>query len=216
VEIETPVWLYWLVCGVATAVLVLKWQQIPNLLSPDLKSPQPQKGYGPAIVLGWITTLAAAVVYVVFTQKQASGSYHIPDLLVFSLLNGILEQLMFVFWFLAGCWLANRLNIQSGWKLFGVGYLSYSIYSGLIHGLFWVSVLPLHQILGNIGIRLGLLSLMSLLWMWLFWRYRALVAIIAMHSVIDFLSIGHLHFPWFEPYQLASWAVYVGWTTKLL
>jgi chlorophyllide a hydrolase len=210
VEIETPVWLYWLVCGVATSVLVLKRQQIPYLLSPDLKSSQPQKGYVPTIVLGWIVTLAAAIAYAVLTQKQASGSYHIPDLLIFSLLNGILEQLMFVFWFLAGCWIANRLNIQSSWMIFGFGFFSYSIYSGLIHGLFWVSVLPLHQAIGNIGIRLSLLLVMSLLWMWLFWRYRALVAIIAMHSVIDFLSIGHLHFHWFEPYQLAGWFTYVG------
>jgi hypothetical protein len=47
-----------------------------------------------------------------------------------------------------------------------------------------------------------LLLIMSLVWMWLFWRYRTVVAIMAMHMVIDFLTIGHLNFPWFEPHQL--------------
>ena len=46
------------------------------------------------------------------------------------------------------------------------------------------------------------LAAMSLVWMWLAWRYRAIVAIIAMHMAIDFLTAGHLHFTWFEPFQL--------------
>jgi hypothetical protein len=48
-----------------------------------------------------------------------------------------------------------------------------------------------------------ILPFMSLFWMWLFWRYQAIVAIIAMHVAIDFLTVGHLHFPWFESIQLS-------------
>jgi chlorophyllide a hydrolase len=113
-------------------------------------------------------------------------------------MNGVLEQLMFVFWFLLGVWVAQRLNIKASWQIFGLGFLSYSIYSGLIHGLFWTNLLPPHEIVKAVSVRLGLLLVMSIAWMWLFWRYRALVAIIAMHASIDFLSMGHLHFAWFE------------------
>ena len=48
-----------------------------------------------------------------------------------------------------------------------------------------------------------LLSAMSFAWMRLFWRYRSLLAIIAMHVVVDLLMIGHLHFTWFERLRLA-------------
>ncbi|MFQ3613728.1 MAG: hypothetical protein SNJ68_08445 [Cyanobacteriota bacterium] len=80
------------------------------------------------------------------------------------------------------------------------GYLSYVLYSGLIHPFFWFAVLPEHQpFLPMVAI----LPLMSFFWMWLYWRYRDLLSIIAMHIVIDWITVGHLHFPWFEPFQLA-------------
>jgi chlorophyllide a hydrolase len=198
--IEMSVWIYWLACGLATILMLINQQSISILFSPCLDSPQRQQGYSLALILGWLATLLAAVGYVLLTRKDVEGSYQIQDLLVFSLLNGILEQLMFVFWFLLGCLLGNKLGIQSSWKIFGLGFLSYSVYSGAIHGLFWVTVLPSHQSVDVI--RLGLLMMMSIAWMWLFWRYRAVVAIIAMHMAIDFLTIGHLNFAWFEPYQL--------------
>lgn len=199
--IEGMVWIYWLTCGVVTALLLLNRQQIPNLLSPALALSEPREGYWLSISLGWVATLLAAVTYILFTHKEAPGTYHLSDLIGFSLLNGVLEQLMFVFWFLLGCWVGRLLKLQHSWQIFGLGFFSYSIYSGLIHGLFWVAVLPFHQIIDALGIRLGLLLVMSFLWMWLFWRYRAIVAIIAMHIVVDLLTIGHLHFPWFEAYQ---------------
>ncbi|MEO1403570.1 MAG: hypothetical protein AAFV72_20310, partial [Cyanobacteria bacterium J06635_1] len=127
------------------------------------------------------------------------GPYELTDLTLFSIANGVLEQLMFVFWFLVGSYLGGRLFPKQPLRSFGMGYLSYVIYSGLIHPLFWVRVLPSHEpFLPMIGI----LPLMSLFWMWLLWRYRAVTAIVAMHIVIDFLTIGHLHFPWFEALYL--------------
>jgi chlorophyllide a hydrolase len=198
--IEMSIWIYWLACGLATILILINQQSIPKLLSPCLDLPQRQHGYPLALILGWLATLLAALGYVLLTRKDVAGSYQIQDLSVFSLLNGTLEQFMFIFWFLLGCWLGSKLGIQPSWKNFGLGFLSYSVYSGAIHGLFWVTVLPSHQSVDVI--RLGLLMMMSIAWMWLFWRYRAVMAIIAMHMVIDFLTIGHLNFAWFEPYYL--------------
>lgn len=64
-----------------------------------------------------------------------------------------------------------------------------------------VKVLPPHQPVSLMALAL---ATMSLVWMWLAWRYRAIVAIITMHMAIDFLTTGHLHFTWFEPFQLIS------------
>ncbi len=203
--LETSLWIYWLLCGVAAAVLFVNRQAIPLLLSPDSAvEPARQKGYLGAVVLGWSATFLAAAGYILLTKKEIVGAYQLPDLAAFTLFNGVLEQLMFVFWFLGGCLVAKLLGIQSGWKIFGLGFLGYSIYSGFIHGLFWVSVLPSHDISDFAIVRVGLLLLMSLSWMWLFWRYRAIVAIVCMHIVIDFLTVGHLHSTWFDAYQLTA------------
>jgi hypothetical protein len=166
-------------------------------------NPVLKDGYGLAIALGWGTTLLAAVGYILLTQRDAVGAYHIQDLIVFTLFNGPLEQLMFIGWFLLGCLVARAMGVRSTWKIFGLGFLTYSIYSGFIHALFWVAVLPTHQVSEFVFIRIGLLTVMSLSWMWLFWRYRAIGTIICMHMVIDFLTIGHLHFHWFDSYQLS-------------
>jgi hypothetical protein len=74
--------------------------------------------------------------------------------------------------------------------IFVGGYLSYFIYSGAIHGLFWFQLWPEHDPFMPVA----LFALMSFFWMWLFWRYKAVLAIVAMHVVIDFLTVGYLHF----------------------
>jgi hypothetical protein len=171
-----------------------------RLLSPNFNSLQKDKNYTIALTLGWITTLLAATVYILFTRKYETGAYEIPDLLMFAFSNGVLEQFMFIFWLLLGCYIGKRYAPNSPKLIFTFGYISYAIFSGLIHAFFWTTVLPRHEPVS--AIMAVALSIMSLVWMWLFWRYRAVIAIIAMHIVIDFLMIGHLHFNWFESFQL--------------
>jgi hypothetical protein len=195
--IELPLWIYWVFCGVAA---VLLWANRPfalSLLSPDSSSSR--QGYPLALSLGWGATLATAAIYVLFTIKILEGPYRIPDLAIFSVLNGVLEQLMFVLWFLLGCYLGKQWFSKRPLWEFSTGYLSYVLYSGLIHPFFWFAVLPEHQpFLPMVAI----LPLMSFFWMWLYWRYQDLLSIIAMHIVIDWITVGHLHFPWFEPFQI--------------
>lgn len=195
--IELSLWIYWAFCGVAA---VLLWANHPfalSLLSPD--SGSSRQGYPLALSLGWGATLATAAIYVLFTVKTLEGPYRILDLAVFSVLNGVLEQLMFVLWFLLGCYLGKQWFSDRPLGEFSTGYLSYVLYSGLIHPFFWFAVLPEHQpFLPMVAI----LPLMSFFWMWLYWRYRDLLSIIVMHIVIDWITVGHLHFAWFEPFQV--------------
>ncbi|NJM68708.1 MAG: hypothetical protein HC851_25130 [Acaryochloris sp. RU_4_1] len=190
--IESIVWIYWLCCLAATALMISNRTVVYGLLSPASELPYQDKGYPISLILGWLATLATSIAYVLFTRKYETGTYEIADLVAFSVSNGILEQFMFIFWFLLGCYIGKILVPNRPKFIFTSGYISYAIFSGLIHVLFWIQVLPAHK---PVTVLMALLlSTMSLLWMWLVWRYRALLSIIAMHIVIDFLTIGHLNF----------------------
>ena len=198
--IEINVWIYWLCCAIAMLLIVTQKQKftIP-LLSPQASSSTNGQGYSIALSMGWITTILAAMGYILFTRKHETGDYEIPDLLVFSFSNGILEQFMFMFWLLIGCYLGKLYAPKSPKIIFTFGFIVYAIFSGLIHAFFWTTVLPAHE---PVSVFMALvLTMMSWAWMWLFWRYQAVFAIISMHIFIDFFMIGHLHFTWFEPLQ---------------
>ena len=197
--IETNIWIYWFFCAIATFWVISNQKFAYTLLSPALNSPQKEQNKTIFLILGWVGTFLASAIYILFTVKTKTGAYELPDLISFSILNGVLEQFMFVFWFLIGCYLAQKKFSSHSILIFVLGYLSYFLYSGAIHPLFWFQVLPEHEPFLPM---LFILPLMSFFWMWLFWRYQAIVAIIAMHIAIDFLTVGHLHFPWFESWQL--------------
>jgi hypothetical protein len=197
--IEAPMWIYWLFCLAATIPIIVKRSFAYQLLSPDSESSREGTGYKISLFLGWATTLLAAVVYILFTVKHETGPYQLWDLILFSLLNGTLEQFMFIFWFLVGCYLGQRFFQKRPIRVFVFGYVSYALYSGLIHPFFWFRVLPAHDPFTPVA---PILAFMSIFWMWLLWRHRSVISIISMHIFMDFLAIGHLHFGWFEPFQL--------------
>jgi chlorophyllide a hydrolase len=198
--IDTEIWIYWGFCAIATILVVVNHQFVYEvLLSPEVDESRHNSGYKLALGLGWGMTLVASVIYVLFTTKYETGGYQLPDLIAFAIFNGILEQFMFVLWFLAGCYLGCKLFPKHPLRIFVSGYLSYAIYSGLIHVFFWVPVLPSHEPFAPM---IAILPFMSVFWMWLLWKYRAVVSIMAMHIAIDFITIGHLHFHWFESIQL--------------
>lgn len=197
--IETNIWLYWLFCAIATVIVITQRKFAYTLLSPDADSSQKEANKTLFLLLGWGATLLASLVYILFTVKKTAGAYQLSDLISFSLLNGVLEQFMFVFWFLLGCYVAQKKFPKQSILVFVCGYLAYFLYSGAIHPLYWFQVLPEHEPFMPM---IFILPFMSLFWMWLLWRYQAITAIIAMHIAIDFLTVGHLHFPWFESFQL--------------
>jgi hypothetical protein len=199
VAIEINIWIYWMFCAIATWVIISNGQFVEKLLSPDVNT-NPKKHHQVVfLIISWLLTFLASATYILFTIKQETGSYKLIDLIVFAFLNGILEQFMFIFWFLLGCYLVWPRFRDRAIIRFIVGYVSYFLYSGAIHTLFWLQVLPEHDPFTPVVL---ILSVMSLVWMWLFWRYRTIVPILAMHIVVDFLAIGHLHFNWFESFQL--------------
>lgn len=191
--IEINIWIYWLFCSIVGILVIVNKKLAISLLNPcrAINLSEREKGYYVSLVLGWSTTLLASTVSILFTLKQETGHYQLSDLLLFCLLNGVLEQFMFIFWFLLGCYLGQKIYPNSSLLAFIFGYVVYAVYSGLIHAWFWSQVLPKHEPFTYLVL---FLSLMSFFWMWLLWRYRAIFALISMHFVIDFLTIGNLHF----------------------
>lgn len=198
--IETNVWIYWSFCAVAMLLVIFGREKISiPLLSPNSISFQKDRGYFMSLGWGWGATMLAAAGYILFTQKYETGNYEIPDLLLFSFSNGVLEQFMFIFWLLIGCYIGKLYVPQKPKISFIFGFIVYAVFSGLIHAFFWTTVLPPHK---PVSVVMALvLTMMSMAWMWLFWRYRAVAAIISMHIFVDFFMIGHLHFTWFESLQ---------------
>jgi hypothetical protein len=197
--VETEIWIYWLFCAIAGVAVITNWNFIDGLLHHNSALLSQRQGYTISLILGWLLTLLAAIAYIFFTDKFAAGSYQISDLILFVVSNGILEQLMFIFWFLLGCYLGSLYDPKNLKVIFISGYISTFIFSGLIHRFFWLAVLPPHKFVAPVIV--PLLAVASLAWMWLLWRYRAVWAIVAMHAVMDFVAIGHLHFRWFEALQ---------------
>lgn len=182
----------------ATLLLIANRSLAYKILTADGKLRVDRQGYYLALMLGWLSTGLTAAIYILFTYKYVNGPYDLAALATFSCLNGTLEQGMFIFWFIVGAYSGVVLIPNRPKLFFGLGFFSYVVYSGLIHPLFWFSVLPAHEpFLPMVAI----LPLMSLSWMWLLWRYQAIAAIVAMHIGIDFLTVGHLHFSWFESLQ---------------
>jgi len=198
-DISYKIWIYWLFCLFAMALIAFSRKAIPQLLSPRSKPPFPGSGYRLLLGAGWASTLLTEAAYILTTHKLETGAYTVPDLLIYSILNGVLEQFMFVVWFLAGCWIARRVTRKPVW-IFAGGFLGFALFSGAIHAFFWVRVLPPHIPMALV--MPAVLVTMSFLWMWLFWRYRALAAIVMMHVVVDFLMIGHLNSHWFDSLAL--------------
>ncbi|MGA7932023.1 MAG: hypothetical protein WCA35_00435, partial [Kovacikia sp.] len=183
-------------------ILILANRQfVQTLLSSDSDTSENNTGFALSLSWGWITTLLASIIYVLFTVKKKTGSYRLSDLITFSLINGVFEQSMFILWFLVGCYVGQKLFPKHPICIFISGYFIYCIYSGLIHVFFWVPVLPSHEPFAPMVV---ILPFMSLFWMWLFWKYQAIFSILFMHVAIDFLTIGHLHFSWFEPYSKSN------------
>ena len=193
--IEINIWIYWLFCTLAMLSVILNKNFVYSLLRSNSSYPQKDGNYINLLIGGWITTFLASISYVIFTSKNAAGTYQISDLLAFSVLNGILEQFMFVFWFLIGCYLARLRTSKNSSYVFIWGYVCFFIFAGFIHAFFWIKVLPKHK--PATAIIIPLLSIMSYFWMRIYWQFKKIMPTIFMHIFVDFITIGHLHFSWF-------------------
>lgn len=175
-----PLAIYWLV-GAVVGILYLR---------PELTSAT--SGFGAAhvfsIAIAFLATAITTIAYdrIVMTEGR---SLHLPTLIGFSLLNGLLETVLFIASFKVGVAIASTFTTVLLW-LFLTGTLTFFAYSGAIHALFWLKVLPPHlnksPAMKNIRrVWIAGLTLMSLLWVWLYFGYQDFWSVVVLHILFD-------------------------------
>ncbi|MEO0646526.1 MAG: hypothetical protein AAFZ17_10290 [Cyanobacteria bacterium J06650_10] len=175
-----PLAIYWLI-GAIVGALYLR-SELTSLSS----------GFDAAHLLSIAAALLATVVTTVaYSRVVMTGgrSHHFPTLFGFSLANGLCETILFIASFKVGVAIAARFTTTSTW-LFLAGTLTFFAYSGAIHAFFWLKILPPHlnkspavknlRIVWIIG-----LTLMSLLWGWLYFGYQDVWSVVVLHVLFD-------------------------------
>lgn len=137
----------------------------------------------------------------VYSNSTFDGGRPIDPLtlLVFSVGNGIAETFMFYAVFRIGEALAARATANP-YVLFAAGFLFFMIYSGLIHGLFWINILPEHvdQASPFKPFFMPVQILIAGSWALSFFWYRDIRTVIFLHALIDLTMAWNVRFSLFN------------------
>jgi chlorophyllide a hydrolase len=153
-----------------------------------------------------ITLLALSLVVVainawVYSHSTTDGGRTLDWLtvLVFSIGNGIAETFMFYALFRLGTALAGRFT-QNPWALFFTGFLFFITYSGLIHGLFWINILPQHVVQTSLykPFFMPIQLLIAGSWALSFFWYRDIRSVILLHALVDLTMVCNVKFSLFN------------------
>ena len=159
-----------------------------------------------------IALLATSLIVVainawVYTHSTTDGGRALDPLtvLVFTIGNGIAETFMFYAVFRLGELLANKLASDT-WQLipkqsnFIVGFMFFIIYSGLIHGLFWINILPEHVVQTSLykPFFMPIQLLIAGSWALNFFWYRDIRSVIILHALVDLTMVCNVRFSLFN------------------
>jgi hypothetical protein len=119
--------------------------------------------------------------------------------LVFSIGNGIAETFMFYAFFRLGIALAVRFT-QNPWALFITGFMFFMLYSGLVHGLFWIKILPEHVVQTSVykPFFMPVQLLIAGSWALSFFWYRDIRSVIILHALVDLTMVCNVKFSLFN------------------
>lgn len=155
------------------------------------------------LVLTW--TISQSVYMVV--ARHGERSIHWGPTVIFALCNGICETFAFALVYRAGQLLGSTLAglvFPSSASIagFGVGILFFIIYGGLIHGLFWIKLLPPHfdesplsRALRNIRPLIEVLLVSG--WSLCFWLTQDIWSVVFFHILVDFILMLRVRPPLF-------------------
>jgi len=163
--------------------------------------------YGPKrIGLLIFSVVILALNAYIYTNSTTDGgrTLDVWSALIFSVGNGIAETFMFYAMMRLGEKLADKLSSDE-WQLipkqtnFIVGFLFFMAYSGLIHGLFWLAILPEHVVQTSpfkpffFPIQL----MIALSWALSFFWYRDIRTVFVLHALVDLTMIMNVKFSMF-------------------
>ena len=149
--------------------------------------------------------LVASLVIVAFNAFVYSNStfdggrpLDIASVILFTIGNGIAETFIFYAAFIVGERLAGMVT-KSPWVLFITGFIFFMVYSGLIHGLFWIDLLPEHvnQSSPYKPLFMPTQILIAGSWALSFFWYRDLPSVFVLHGLVDLTMILNVKFSLF-------------------
>ena len=153
------------------------------------------------IALLAVSLIVVAINAWVYSHSTTDGGRALDWLtvLVFSIGNGIAETFMFYAVFRIGTALAGRFT-QNPWALFFTGFIFFIIYSGLIHGLFWIKILPEHVVQTSLykPFFMPVQMLIAASWALSFFWYRDIRSVIFLHALVDLTMVCNVKFSLFN------------------
>jgi hypothetical protein len=159
-------------------------------------------GHVVSIVAAVLATVATTIAYSKITTTSGR-SLHFPTLVGFSLANGICETMLFMASFKVGADAMMAATFQNAAWRFLAGTMSFVAYSGAIHALFWMKILPPHLIImdktaGKMksAKKLWMVGLVttSVLWGWLYFRYQDFWSFAILHALFDAGIVYCIHY----------------------
>jgi hypothetical protein len=149
----------------------------------------------PSLIVYLAVTFVLSQVLYVLVARHDSRSILPLSTLIFALGNGVIETLSFALVYRLGELIGSglvALFAPAAASVAGyiLGLIFFSIYGGLIHGLFWMKVLPPHfdDSPRSVTIRkLRPIAEVALVvgWSLCFWLYRDIWTIVAFHILVD-------------------------------
>lgn len=153
------------------------------------------------IALLVVSVVILAINAWVYSHSTTDGGRALDPLtvLVFSIGNGIAETFMFYALFRLGAALAGKFT-QNPWPLFITGFIFFMIYSGLIHGLFWINILPEHVVQTSPykPFFMPVQLLIACSWALSFFWYRDIRTVIFLHALVDLTMAWNVKFSLFN------------------
>ena len=153
------------------------------------------------LILALLSLLIIGINAWVYSHSTTDGGRTLDPLtvLVFSIGNGIAETFMFYTLFRAGESIAAKIT-DNPWALFITGFVFLTIYSGLIHGLFWINILPEHVVQTSpykpffMPVQLLIAGSWALNFFW----YRDIRTVIFLHALVDLTMAWNVKFSLFH------------------
>ncbi|UZJ42561.1 MULTISPECIES: hypothetical protein [Prosthecochloris] len=151
-------------------------------------------------VLLSLSLLIVAFNAFVYTNSTYDGGrpLDIASVLLFTVGNGIAETFMFYAAFVIGEKLVGFAS-KNSMALFIGGFVFFMVYSGLIHGLFWIELLPEHvnQESPLKPLFMPTQILIAGSWALSFFWYRDLPSVFVLHGLVDLTMILNVKFSLF-------------------
>ncbi|ACF14651.1 conserved hypothetical protein [Chloroherpeton thalassium ATCC 35110] len=194
---DIQIYIYWLI-GLITGLIFLRDELTNFNKNFDLKRVA-------LIISTAIIIIGNSIVYsnsTYFGDRQLD----VLTVVIFAIGNGICETFIFFTLFKFGEKAAGKISTNKV-MLFLAGFFMFMIYSGLIHGLFWLNILPDHTIhtpdkafYRSLFMPFQLMIAAS--WSLSYFLYRDLYSIIFFHAIVDAVMVFSVRFSLFS-HQIA-------------